>query len=78
MRSFFFRVMGSARDGVSSNGLDGTGIVVERGKVDGRCGGLTGSYAGLAGSSLSGPGVDGVDCGAHFVPNPRTNDDGVS
>lgn len=23
---------------------------------------------------MRGPGVDGVDCGAHLVPNPRTSD----
>lgn len=42
-----------------------------------RAGGETGSKAGLSGSTASGPGVDGVDCGAHFVPKPRVTDEGL-
>lgn len=42
-----------------------------------RVGGLTGSYAGLSGSTGIGRGVEGVECDAHFVPNPRVRAIGV-
>jgi hypothetical protein len=48
-----------------------------RGITAPRAGGLTGSYAGLSASITDGPGVEGVDCGAHFVPKPRVTDDGL-
>lgn len=45
--------------------------------VAARWGGLTGSKAGLSGSTGIGPGVDGVEVEAHFVPNPRVRDTGL-
>jgi hypothetical protein len=51
-----------------------TGLGVSRGRAAGRCGGLTGSYAGLSGAATSGPGVDGVEWVAHLVPNPLVTD----
>ena len=50
---------------------------VPRAKDPERCGGLTGSKAGDSGSSIIGPGVDGVDCDAHLVPKPRVSATGL-
>ena len=43
-----------------------------------RRGGLSGSTAGLCGSAMTGPGVDGVDWEAHLVPKPLVRAAGVA
>lgn len=52
-------------------------LVTSEAMEEARGGGLTGSYAGLSGSARIGPGVDGVEWDAHFVPKPRVKPIGV-